>query len=231
MDVSVEVAGWALAGGALLLGMPFLVGLLRNTVALSRVLADTVVRPDVAPNSGARLVNRTVRVTVYLMVVLGVGVPAVAVLRPLTGGPYGVSVLGIVVIAIGLYLWRSAGFVDDELRSAAERIADVLARQGGDDRGEVLSDPSLIPGMDSVFGLRISEDANAVGQTLAEINLRALTGATVVAIRRGVGNLVLPTGHERIEPDDVLAINGTADAVHDAVIHLTKGPAHTDGGR
>jgi len=228
LEVSPEVAPWLVVGGALLLGLPFLIGLLRNTISVSRLLADAVAPPDLDPRSGARLVNRTIRMTVYLIVVLGVGVPAVAVLRPLTGGPYGVSLLGIVVAAIGLYLWRNAGFVDHELRSAAEQIADVLSRQGGDDRGEVLSDPSLIPGMDSVFGLRISEKSSAVGQTLAEINLRALTGATVVAIRRGAGNVVLPTGHERIEPEDVLAITGTSEAVREAMARLTKGSAHHD---
>ncbi|MGB8222616.1 MAG: cation:proton antiporter [Polyangiales bacterium] len=228
LEVSLEGARWIVAGGALLFGLPFLVGLLRNTISVSRLLADTVAPPEMDPSSGARLVNRTIRVTVYLIVALGVGVPAIAVLRPLTGKLYGVSLLSVVVIAIGVYLWRSAGFVGHEFRSAAEQIADVLARQGGDDRGEVLSDPSLIPGMDSVFGLRISENSSAVGRTLAEVNLRALTGATVVAIRRGAGNVVLPTGHERIEPDDVLAITGTAEAIREAVSQLTKGPAHKD---
>jgi monovalent cation:H+ antiporter-2, CPA2 family len=228
LDLSLEHARWIVVGSALLLGVPFLIGLLRNTIAISQLLADAVAPSENEPTSSARIVNRTIRVTVYLTVVLGVGFPAVAVLRPLTGGPYGVLVLGIVVVGIGLYLWRNAGFVDHELRSAAERIADVLATQSGDDHGEVLSDPTLIPGMDSVFGLRISELSHAVGQTLAEINLRALTGATVVAIRRGAGNVVLPTGHERIEPDDVLAITGTAEAIRKAVIDLTKGPAHED---
>ncbi|MGB8332456.1 MAG: cation:proton antiporter, partial [Polyangiales bacterium] len=229
LDVSLEAARWVVVGGAFLLGVPFLVGLLRNTIAVSQLLADAVARPDEEPSSGARLVNRTIRATIYLIAVLGVGAPSVAVLRPLTDRPYGISLLGIAVVAIGLYLWRSAGFVDRELRSAAGRIADVLARQGADDRGEVLTDPSLIPGMDSVLGLRVSGNSRAVGKTLAEINLRALTGATVVAIGRGVGNVVLPTGHERIEPEDVLAITGTAEAVREAVSHLTKGPAREDG--
>jgi len=224
LGLSLEVARWVAVCGSLLLGVPFLIGLLRNTMSISRLLADAVAGADSGSTSGVRLVNRTIRVTVYLTVVLGVGVPAVAVLRPLTGGPYGVSLLGIVVIWIGWYLWRSAGFVDHELRSAAEQIADVLASQGGDDFQEVLSDPSLIPGMDSVFGLQVSKQSSAVGRTLAEINLRALTGATVVAIRRDAGHVVLPTGHERIEPGDVLALTGTAEAVRQAVVHLTKGP-------
>lgn len=222
LDVSPELSRWLVSGGALLLGVPFVIGLLRNTISVSRLVADAVAPANEKSTNASRLVNRTIRVTVYLIVVLGVGVPAVAVLRPLTDAPYGVSLLAVVVIGIGASLWRSAGFVGHELRSAAEQIADVLARQTEADRAEVLSDLSLIPGMDSVLGLRIPEGSQAVGRTLAEINLRALTGATVVAIRHRAGNVVLPTGHERIEPGDVLAVTGTTEAVRKAVADLSK---------
>ena len=49
----------------------------------------------------------------------------------------------------------------------------------------------------------------AVGKTLAELNLRGLTGATVLAIRRGEEAVLVPSGHERLMVGDVLAVAGT----------------------
>jgi CPA2 family monovalent cation:H+ antiporter-2 len=53
----------------------------------------------------------------------------------------------------------------------------------------------------------------AVGRTLAELDLRARTGATVVTIQRHGQRVVLPTGHERLEPGDVLALVGSEEAL------------------
>ena len=53
----------------------------------------------------------------------------------------------------------------------------------------------------------------AVGRTLAELDLRGLTGATVLAITRGEQGVVVPTAHEVLPAGDVLALAGTHDAV------------------
>jgi CPA2 family monovalent cation:H+ antiporter-2 len=53
----------------------------------------------------------------------------------------------------------------------------------------------------------------AVGKTLAELSLRGLTGATVLAIRRGDESVIVPSGHDRLQVGDVLALAGTEDAV------------------
>jgi CPA2 family monovalent cation:H+ antiporter-2 len=43
-----------------------------------------------------------------------------------------------------------------------------------------------------------------------------LTGATVLAIQRGEQSVLVPSGHERLQAGDVLAIAGTHDAVEAA---------------
>ena len=55
-----------------------------------------------------------------------------------------------------------------------------------------------------------------MGKTLAEIRLRGLTGATVLAIRRGEHSVLVPSGEERLLEGDVLAIAGSKDAVNAA---------------
>jgi CPA2 family monovalent cation:H+ antiporter-2 len=55
--------------------------------------------------------------------------------------------------------------------------------------------------------------ATCVGKTLKALNLRALTGATVIAIDRGAGDVVYPNADDTIEAGDVLVLTGTKDAV------------------
>ena len=67
----------------------------------------------------------------------------------------------------------------------------------------------------------------AVGKTLAGINLRGRTGATVLAIRRGGEGLLVPTGRELLQADDVLAVAGTHESV-DAARALLAEPGKTN---
>ena len=57
---------------------------------------------------------------------------------------------------------------------------------------------------------RLSSDENL---KIAELNLRGLTGATVLAILRHGEQVLVPSGHERIHAGDVLAIAGSEEAI------------------
>ena len=66
----------------------------------------------------------------------------------------------------------------------------------------------------------------AVGKTLADINLRAITGATVIALKHADGSGVsMPTGHDELEVGDVLSVSGTREAIAAARAMLTGEPA------
>jgi CPA2 family monovalent cation:H+ antiporter-2 len=71
-----------------------------------------------------------------------------------------------------------------------------------------------------------------VGKTLAQLNLRGLTGATVLAIHRGGGDVSVPTAGEVLRAGDVLALAGTHAAVEAAKGLLTLVPPEvpTTGG-
>jgi CPA2 family monovalent cation:H+ antiporter-2 len=57
------------------------------------------------------------------------------------------------------------------------------------------------------------ESSPAVGRSLAELNLRGRTGATVLAISRGAEAIVAPGAAERLRSGDVLGVTGTEEAV------------------
>jgi CPA2 family monovalent cation:H+ antiporter-2 len=52
-----------------------------------------------------------------------------------------------------------------------------------------------------------------VGRTLAELDLRGQTGATVLAIQRGSNSVSFPAAREVLQAGDVLALAGTEEAV------------------
>jgi CPA2 family monovalent cation:H+ antiporter-2 len=70
-----------------------------------------------------------------------------------------------------------------------------------------------LPGLGEPVSLRLPADSPATERTLAELNLRGVTGATVLAIVRQGETVLLPSGHERVHAGDVLAVAGTEEAL------------------
>ena len=217
------------------LAAPLLVGLVRNTLALGRVASVKLLESSApARSTAASIVEHTLRWTVLLAVLLGVGLPTIAILRPLTGTFVGSIGLGALVAGVAFYLWRSAGRAERELRSGAEHVIELIAAQGGPTGGHPvardpaiapteLRDPHLPPGLESVLALPIPAGSPADGRTLAELDLRARTHATVVGIQRSGHPVILPTGHERLEAGDVLALVGSPEALQQAGDLLRRG--------
>jgi CPA2 family monovalent cation:H+ antiporter-2 len=61
--------------------------------------------------------------------------------------------------------------------------------------------------------VRLDASSRAVGRSLADLNLRGSTGATVLAIARGDSGLLVPTADEILRAGDLLALAGTHEAV------------------
>jgi CPA2 family monovalent cation:H+ antiporter-2 len=224
LGISITLAGLEVTAVAFLLAIPLLAGLLRNARALSRAVSASILPAEGEPSRAARLAAQTARLMVYLLVVAGVGTPVAAVLRPITGGFYGSIFLGLVLAAIGAYLWKRAGLLEDEFESGVDHIASVLSRHTAEEAEETLFDPSLLPGLDVVVRTVLAPSDGAVDRTLTELDLRARSGATVVAIHREENDLVLPTGRERLLAGDVLALTGTRESVEKARALLVEGP-------
>ncbi len=52
-----------------------------------------------------------------------------------------------------------------------------------------------------------------MGRSLAELNLRGITGATVLAISRLPHGSIVPSAKEVLQSGDVLALAGTSEAI------------------
>jgi monovalent cation:H+ antiporter-2, CPA2 family len=213
--------------GTLALAVPLVVGLVRHARALSALVVESVAASQ---EGGAPIAAAALRAIIYLVLLLAIGLPASAVLRPLGGGNVTLLVVLLASAFAFVLLWRRAGDVEIEFRSAAGRIADALAQQSvatvvpGGAPEPSLAGASLVPGLDLIGRISIDPDSYALGKTLAELNLRARTGANVIAIHRTGGPAILPTGNERLEPGDTLAIAASPEALRDTDALLRDGP-------
>jgi CPA2 family monovalent cation:H+ antiporter-2 len=113
-------------------------------------------------------------------------------------------------------------------------ILEALSRQS---RAETAADPGekgalpeldrILPGLGRPVSARIAPGSPAAGQSLGALDLRGVTGATVLAIRRGEEALVLPEASQVLRAGDLVAIAGTAEAV-EAARQLLAGASHLD---
>lgn len=211
--------GMALNAVIVLIAVPFLGGLARSGSQLA-----SVIRANVRSGSAPVPISRAVEGLAMMAVVLAVGAPTVAVLRPFLTQSWGELGLVVALTSVGTVLALRLSGMEGEFTSGVARLALSISRQASEQAKpqRAGSEAGPLAGLDYV-PFTVPPTASTTGHTLAELNLRCQTGATVVAICRGDETVVLPTGHERIEPDDVLALSGSEEALTRAMALLTDG--------
>lgn len=212
---------WLVIGGAAALSAPFWIGLARMARYLGFELATlafpTATREQLDLAAAPR---RLLVVTLQLAIVLAIGVPLIAVTQPFLPPFRGAAVLLFVLLLLALAFWRGATNFQGHTRAAAEALAQLLARQTrlarADHHNVWPAASQILAGLGSPVPVEVQPGTVAEGKTLAEIELRGLTGATVLAIRRGDKSVLVPSGHERLQAGDILAVAGTHEAVESA---------------
>lgn len=218
---------------AFALALPLLAGVVRVARQLGLGIARAAF--PTAGGDGADLAatpRRALVVTLQLAIVLLTGLPFLALTQPFLGGVYAPVLLGILLVACGVAFWRSATELHGHVHAGAQAIIEALvtqARTGGvaepqvgiELPGNALASVNLLlPGLGEPTPLQLSSVSPAIGKSLAELNLRGVTGATVLAIRRGVDGLLVPTAEETLRAGDVLALAGSRDAIDAARLLL-----------
>ncbi len=168
--------------------------------------------------------RRAFVVTLQLAIALLVGLPLLAVTQPFVSVLQGAIALLVLLTILGVAFWRSATNLHGHVKAGAAMIVDVLTSQARTHSNRSTDDAlarvaEFLPGLGAPAMLRLESDHAAVGKTLAQLNVRGLTGATVLAITRGdLG--VVPTAREVLQTGDILALTGTRDAVSAATALL-----------
>jgi len=204
------------AGGAL--ALPFCVGILRTSGRIATELAAAVVPIKPGGLDLGRAPRRMLVATLRLAGLLMAGLPLVALTQPFLPGFATVAVLGIALVLLLVGFWRSARDLHGHVRASAQVVLEALSAQSAAGAGEHHEDPhavttALLPGLTDWERVEIPATSRAVGKTLAELELRGKTGATVLAIRRDGDGVVVPGAQEPLRAGDVLAITGSREAM------------------
>jgi monovalent cation:H+ antiporter-2, CPA2 family len=214
--------------GAVLLGTLFVVGIARHAIRLARLLAREVIPLLQHDRDLGRAPRRALELALELVALLVVGLPVAAITQPFVPG--GAVVMLAVLAVVGLLARRSITELDQHVRAGAALIVEVLARQGSseDTRPPPLDDVNaLLPGFDTT-PIVLAPGSAAIGKSLAELDLRARTGASVLAIRRDGSGVINPPAHDALREGDVLALTGSEDAVV-AAREILLGSSRTGG--
>jgi CPA2 family monovalent cation:H+ antiporter-2 len=225
----IHVARAIAVGLIALLAAPFCIGIIRLGRKLGSTLAELALPPPASSQLDlAVAARRALAVTLQLAMLLLVGIPIVAITQPFLPGLHAAELLLGILVFLALASWRSARNLDGHVRAAAQVIAELLSRHshepaiagaGAGGSSDVLT--SALQGLGEPVAIEITEGSPAAEHTLSELNLRGLTGATVLAVTRGDSALLVPPADELLHAGDVLAVAGTRDAIDSARAVLT----------
>ena len=247
-------ARMVILGGAAALATPLAIGLLRTARALGQVIAQRALPAPARGVDLGAAPRRAFLVTWQLVMVTMVGVPLVALSQPFLPPHVGPAIFLSALVVAGIAFWRGATNLQGHTRAGAEVIVAALARQMAG-RGVEPDEPAahrrrasdasgtqalaeapetvrtlagiydLIPGLGRPVSVEIQAADYAAGRSLAELDLRDTTEATVLVIVRPSGSTILPVGAEVLRAGDLLALAGTPEAVEKAKALLRLGPA------
>ncbi len=236
LGLSSEVAGGLLVVLAVILAVPLAIGIVRLAQRVGQSLADSALPPSPRERVDLADAPRRMFVVTLQLAVLGlVAAPFLAITQPFVSGAPGVVFLIAAAGAIGIAFWRNATNLEGHVRAGSELIVQALASQsqGRDGTSDAVSTDSaekgasvwdaavdraetFLPGLGDLEAVQILPESAASGRTLAELNLRGVTGATVLAVRRADGTTKAPVAAEVLRPGDVLVLTGTVEAVEAA---------------
>lgn len=226
LGVSDTVGRSVIVGAAVVLAAPFCLGVVRSSRKLGMTLARAALPKQQRRVDFAAAPRRMLVVTLQLAGVLLVGMPLLALTQPFLPLLPGVALLVVVLALLGIGFWRSATNLQGHVRAGAQVVLDALAAQtrpAAPPPGRSIADMhQLLPGLGSLAAVRLEAESPAVGQTLAQLKLRGRTGATVLAVTRTAGGVIIPTAKERLQVGDVLALAGTHEAIAAATAALER---------
>jgi CPA2 family monovalent cation:H+ antiporter-2 len=179
----------------------------------------------------ARAPRAALVTTLQIAILLAIAAPLVAVTQPFLRGAPTVAVLLFGTGIFAVVFFRAARDLHGHARAGAHVIVTALAKQmtaqgHSDELSRTMEHVSAtLPGLGEPTLVVLPATSSVVGRTLAEIDLRGLTGATILCIIRPDGaerETLVPAGRERLRGGDALAIAGPHDSVAAARVILLR---------
>jgi CPA2 family monovalent cation:H+ antiporter-2 len=208
------------------IAVPFFVGGIRAARWLGSALAAAAVPVGKGGVDLGRAPRSMLAVTLQLIAVAAVCAPLLAVVGARVPFWWAAVGAGALIVSLGVVFWTRATDLQGHVRAVVQIVVSALAEQSRS--GEANHD--ALKGLDGVFAglgapasVRLEATSHAAGRTLASLDLRGRTGATVLVVQRGEDKGHFPNAHEPLEAGDVLVVAGTSDAIESARRLVTTG--------
>lgn len=223
-----RIARYIVVALGLAAGLPFLIGAGRNASELGARLARLALPEAEGGLDLGRAPRRALVVALRLTMALVVGVPTAALLQSFLPAWISGAGLGALLIVLAVSLWQSAKNLQGHVKAGAQVVVEAWMNQarGGAETAEpdVFAEVRrLLPGIGEPSPVLLDESSFAAGRTLAQLNLRGRTGASVIALVHSTQGVIVPEAHQILSAGDVLALVGTAESIVAATRLLQTG--------
>ncbi|MGH7779625.1 MAG: cation:proton antiporter regulatory subunit, partial [Candidatus Binataceae bacterium] len=165
------------------------------------------------PSAAAEALVAVLHATILLVTLI----PLLAIVQPFLEPVEGIGAMVLGLAMTVFVVWRSARKLQGNMRAVAALIGNAFTAGR--------NAPYEVPGFGTITPIVLAAGAAAIGKTLADLDLRAATGATAVAIARGDGQVLVPSGEEVLYEGDVIEIAGPRERVEAARLLLTRAAA------
>ena len=228
--LSPEIGRVVVSSVAAVAAIPFVIGIFRCMRQLGLLLASEALPQDELDRSDRVDAPRsTLVLALQVTIFLAVGMPILALTQPFLPLSPGILVLGSTLAIVTWLFWRTTTKLEGHVRAGTVMITDVLSRQSRTAQPFALDQvQELLPGLGTFTSVRIESGDAAEGKCLVGLNLRGLSGATVICISRGEGQVVAPNGEDSLRSGDVLVLSGTQEAIRTARTMLKEGDEEED---
>jgi CPA2 family monovalent cation:H+ antiporter-2 len=211
---------------AIIIGIPLFLGAVRVARALGAQLTQEAFPRSKEGIDLADAPRKALFVTLELTIFFAAGAPLVALTQPFL--PPGVPFAFVIIAGLGLLaipFWRSTTNLQGHVRAGAQVLLETLVRQSHSEAAPSVQHETLrqlLPGMGEPTVHTIAKDEACRGHTLKDLDLRGLTGATVLAIERKPNEVIFPSATIVLHDGDVLVLAGSKEAVESARILLQR---------
>lgn len=216
LDFSYSAIQVMIAAAFVTIFVPVVFSLITNIGKLLTAFVDQVFKWETSPNASASFgASQLFRVAFQILVLYVIWIPLIISVKTFISDDLIYYLVLVSGLLLTLYLIYKSDSQSQKILSGGERILDALSRQSFPDSDELES-----IGLTELATVKIT-NADVINKTLAEINLRAKTGCSVISIKRGKSRILFPKPSDILQLNDLIQISGDERALNDANKILT----------
>lgn len=210
-EAVIRIGGIAIA---IALATPFFIGIVNCIRSLGQELSSRILPERVDGKLDlAATPRRMLMLSLQFAIVILFGMPLVTITQPFVPDYLGAGLLILALMLLGVFFWRGTTQLQGHVHAGAQLVLEMLNRSSPQVQPPEIPLEQVLPGLGKVVSVSLQSGNAAIGLSLSKVNLRSLTGASVIAITRGEKGVLVPTGNETLLEGDLLAITGTDEAV------------------